>query len=91
MEIDELAQSDLAVIAGYMNENEAQRVVLHAHAGEGDQGNSHDRRLSLSRALAVRAFLVDKGVPASRIALRPLGSEFKNGPPDRVDILPVSP
>lgn len=91
VEIDQSAEMDLMEVAGYLNQHEAQRVVLRAHARRSSQGNSHDRRLSLSRALAVRAFLVDKGVPASRIALRPLGSEFKDGPPDRVDILPLRP
>ncbi len=90
-DIDTTAETGLIEVAGFLNQHETQRVVLHAHAARSGRGNSHDRRLSLSRALAVRAFLVDKGVPASRIALRPLGSEFKDGPPDRVDILPLRP
>ncbi len=89
--IDTAAESELIRLAGYLNHNQAQRVVLHAHAGDSDQGSSHARRLSLSRALAIRTFLVDRGVPADRIYLRPLGSEFEDGPPDRVDILPLRP
>lgn len=89
--IDAAAESELIGLAGYLNHNQAQRVVLHAHAGDSDQGSSHARRLSLSRALAIRTFLVDRGVPANRIYLRPLGSEFEDGPPDRVDILPLRP
>ncbi len=89
--IDTAAESELIRLAGYLNHNQAQRVVLRAHAGDSDQGSSHARRLSLSRALAIRTFLVDRGVPVDRIYLRPLGSEFEDGPPDRVDILPLRP
>ncbi len=89
--IDAAAESELIELAGYLNHNQAQRVVLRAHAGDSDQGRSHARRLSLSRALAIRTFLVDRGVPVDRIYLRPMGSEIEDGPPDRVDILPLRP
>ena len=89
--IDAAAESELIGLAGYLNHNQAQRVVLQAHAGDSDQGSSHARRLSLSRALAIRTFLVDRGVPVERIYLRPMGNEIEDGPPDRVDILPLRP
>jgi outer membrane protein OmpA-like peptidoglycan-associated protein len=89
--IDAAAESELIGLAGYLNNHQAQRLVLHAHAGDSAQGSSHARRLSLSRALAIRTFLVDRGVPVDRIYLRPLGSEVEDGPPDRVDILPLRP
>jgi outer membrane protein OmpA-like peptidoglycan-associated protein len=44
------------------------------------------RRLSLERAIAVRAALMADGVPSSRIYLRALGFEPGRGPPDRVDL-----
>lgn len=91
IKLDADAESELLRLAGYLNRHEAQRVVLRAHAADGGQGSSHDRRKSLARALAVRTFLVDRGVPADRIYLRPLGSEVTDGPPDRVDILPLRP
>jgi outer membrane protein OmpA-like peptidoglycan-associated protein len=89
--IDAAAESNLMGLAGYLNDNQAQRVVLHAHAGDSGQGSSHARRLSLSRALAIRSFLVERGVPVDRIYLRPMGNEAEDGPPDRVDILPLRP
>lgn len=89
--IDEAAESELAGLAGYMSANQGQRVVLHAYAGGAEQGRSDARRLSLTRALAVRSFLVDRGVPVERIYLRPLGNNLEDGPPDRVDILPLRP
>jgi outer membrane protein OmpA-like peptidoglycan-associated protein len=41
----------------------------------------------LSRALAVRAFLVEKGIATGRIDVRALGDTFEEGPADRVDVV----
>ena len=44
--------------------------------------------MSLSRALAVRAYLIDQGVRSTRMDVRALGSKVGDGPADRVDVLP---
>lgn len=44
------------------------------------------RRVSLSRAMAVRSALVADGVPSARIFVRAMGAQYGDGPPDRVDI-----
>ncbi len=44
------------------------------------------RRISLSRAMAVRSALVADGVPSARIFIRALGEQYGDGPPDRVDV-----
>jgi outer membrane protein OmpA-like peptidoglycan-associated protein len=44
------------------------------------------RRISLSRAMAVRSALVADGVPSARIFVRALGEQYGDGPPDRVDV-----
>ncbi len=59
--------------------------VLAFASGDPDDP-SVARRLSLARAIAVRAVLMADGVPSSRIYLRALGSEPGQGPPDRVDL-----
>jgi outer membrane protein OmpA-like peptidoglycan-associated protein len=59
--------------------------VLAYASGETDDP-SVARRLSLARAIAVRAALMTDGVPSSRIYLRALGSRPGEGPPDRVDL-----
>jgi len=59
-------------------------VVAYAAAVTDDP--SAARRLSLSRALAVRAALMADGVESSRIFVRALGSQVPEGPPDRVDL-----
>jgi outer membrane protein OmpA-like peptidoglycan-associated protein len=44
------------------------------------------RRVSLSRAMAVRSALIADGVPSARIFVRALGEQYGDGPPDRVDL-----
>jgi outer membrane protein OmpA-like peptidoglycan-associated protein len=59
--------------------------VLAYASGDPDDP-SVARRLSLARAIAVRAALMTDGVPSSRVYLRALGSEPGKGPADRVDL-----
>lgn len=50
---------------------------------------STPRRLSLSRALAVRGILLGEGIASARILVRSLGAStpaIAAGPPDRVDV-----
>jgi outer membrane protein OmpA-like peptidoglycan-associated protein len=89
VDLSEETRQELETLASYLANNQEQRVQLLAYASGGDQIGSRARRLSLSRALAVRAFLVEKGVRAARVDVRPLGNEATDGPPDRVDIVPV--
>jgi len=87
-ELTVTAKGLLEGVAKELMNNADARVQLLAYAKGGDDGTSRARRLSLSRALAVRAFLIEKGVRSTRMDVRALGSGFKDGPPDRVDILP---
>jgi len=64
----------------------ADEVELVAYGGSPGDKSSAARRLSLKRALAVRAGLIVQGVPANRIDVRALGGVEDNGPTDRVDI-----
>jgi outer membrane protein OmpA-like peptidoglycan-associated protein len=49
------------------------------------------RRVSLARAVAVRAYLIEKGVRSLRIDVRALGNRADTGPAaDQVDLLVVS-
>jgi outer membrane protein OmpA-like peptidoglycan-associated protein len=66
------------------------RLELKAYAGGTASSASKSRRLSLSRALAVRSFLIDKGVRSTRIDVRALGDKYGSGPADRVDVTVTS-
>ncbi len=62
------------------------QIEIRAYAGaKPDPANA--RRLSLSRALNIRSFLIDRGIDSKRIALRALGNTSPpDQPADRVDL-----
>jgi hypothetical protein len=60
------------------------RLIAYA-SGNADDGNQA-RRLSLSRALAVRAYLIQEGIASGRLEVRALGNRSEGGPGDRVDL-----
>jgi len=66
-------------------------VQLLAYAEGSADTASQARRLSLSRALAVRAYLIDLGVRSTRMDVRALGPKTDDGPADRVDVVVVGP
>ncbi|MCK5297119.1 MAG: OmpA family protein [Alphaproteobacteria bacterium] len=64
------------------------RLLAYASATDGNTGKA--RRLSLSRALSVRSFLMEHGIHrSSKIEVRALGSNAKSGNLDRVDVIIV--
>ncbi|WP_404426240.1 OmpA family protein [Thalassospira australica] len=88
-ELSNAARSQLDSIVSSMGSDDAMRIQLQAYA-EGDSNNaSKARRLSLSRALQVRSYLIDQGVRSTRIDVRALGANVPSGPADRVDIKTV--
>lgn len=88
-ELSAAARSQLDSVIATMGQDEDLRIQLQAYA-QGDGANaSKARRLSLSRALQVRSYLIDRGVRSTRIDVRALGANVPSGPPDRVDIKTV--
>lgn len=72
-----------------MNQQENLRLQLLAYAGDTDTSASAARRLSLSRALAVRSYLIENGVRSTRIDVRALGNKSTEEVTERVDITVV--
>ena len=62
-------------------------LTVFAYATGVPEDPSTPRRLSLSRALAVRAVLISEGITSTRIYVRALGAAPSDGPADRVDIV----
>ena len=81
------SKENLARLASRMTEDATLEVQLLAYAAGDEENASKARRLSLSRALAVRSFLIDQGVRSTRIEVRALGNKVPEGSPDRVDIV----
>ncbi len=87
--ISDAARGPLEELSNKMKESEDLRVQLLAYAGGTSETASQARRLSLSRALAVRSFLIGQGVRSTRMDVRALGNKAESGPADRVDAVLV--
>ena len=85
-ELSSRARKSLDLIATELNSNKDIRMQLMAYAGENKMAASKARRLSLSRALAVRSYLIEKGIWGTRIDVRALGNKVSSGLPNRVDL-----
>jgi outer membrane protein OmpA-like peptidoglycan-associated protein len=85
------AQPVLDSIANRLLANEGLRVQIVSHATGGADDAMEARRVSLARAVAVRAYLIEKGVRSLRIDVRALGNRADTGPAaDQVDLLIVN-
>jgi outer membrane protein OmpA-like peptidoglycan-associated protein len=84
------AKAALSTVVKALKADDQLRVQLVAYAsGPADQA-SQARRLSLSRAIGVRSYLIEQGIKSGRIDVRALGNRTDvGGPPDRVDVVPV--
>lgn len=81
---------ELDALVGRLRKDTSLRVQLLAYADGDDDNANKARRLSLSRALAVRAYLIDKQIQSTRMDVRALGNRTKESPKDRVDVVLVS-
>ncbi len=87
IEIPSPAQPQLESLAREVKAAARLRIQLAAYAGDRTDSASRARRTSLSRALAIRGFLIDHGVAAGRIDVRALGNTSASGEADRVDVV----
>ncbi len=80
----------LGELAAQLTADESLRVQVKAYASGSGGSSSTARRVSLSRALAVRAHLIGEGVRSTRIDVRALGNKSEDGPAERVDVVLVA-
>ena len=80
------AKATLKGLVQKMGENAELRIQLLAYAGGPSLSSSKARRLSLSRALSVRSFLIESGMRSTRIDVRALGNKTEEEPVNRVDV-----
>ena len=83
------ARNALKALSKRMQNQDGLRLQLLAYAGTADTSASAARRLSLSRALAVRSNLIENGVRSTRIDVRALGNKSSDEVTERVDITVV--
>ena len=80
------AKDGLKELAAKLQGRDDVRLQLLAYAGGESLSSSKARRLSLSRALSVRSFLIESGVHSTRIDVRALGNKTAETPINRVDV-----
>jgi len=80
------AKNQLKSLAANVKGKENVRLQLMAYAGGDKLSASLARRLSLSRALSVRSFLIENGIRSTRIDVRALGNKTESKPLNRVDL-----
>lgn len=78
-------------IAFVLKKNKGSRLQIQSFASPADDSQSSARRVSLLRALSVRAYLVSHGIEPARIDVRALGQDGKGSTPDRVDMIVFDP
>lgn len=81
----------LGALVKDLKANNKRRVQLLAYAAAAEGNASKARRLSLSRALSVRAYLMAQGIASTRMDVRALGDRSNSGPANRVDVMVLVP
>lgn len=74
------------LILPLLKENKATRLRLESYASPQGQNLNGDRRLALSRAMAIRDLVLNSKIDAHRLDVRSLGAQTDVQPMDRVEI-----
>jgi outer membrane protein OmpA-like peptidoglycan-associated protein len=85
------AREALSTLAAQLKANDALRISVVAHASSNGDQTSTARRVSLARALAIRAHLIDQGVDNLRINVQAEGNKDPRDAPNRVDMFLLTP
>ncbi len=88
-ELPQESLDELRGVAQQLLSDDSLRLTIRAYAAGTVDTASVARRLSLSRALAVRSYLIEQGVRGPRMDVRALGHRTE-APQDRVDLELVS-
>lgn len=86
-EVSSAATTDLTRVVARLQQLPNARLQMRAYASGTPETARDARRLSLTRALAVRAWLIGKGVRSTRMDVRALGATAPDAPADRVELV----
>lgn len=86
MEVQPSMHAALDEMVGVLKKNADARLKIEAYAGTSEDDEGISRRASLSRALAVRTYLLEAGIDTERVNVMSLGNQSGSGPAERVDI-----
>ena len=90
-DLNDSGRRELSQLASKLGKDGESRIQLLAYADGSPENESQARRLSLSRALAVRSYLIEQGIRSTRVNVQALGIRSTGGPADRVDAMAVQP
>ena len=82
-------KSQLTPVVGQLNEDKNVRLQLRSYAAPTDGSASSARRIALARAIELRKYMLDQGIPATRIDVRALGDQTDKTPANRIDMVIV--
>lgn len=89
-DLPDQAKAPLETVAKAMKADSNLKVQLMAYASGSAEQAGQARRISLSRAIAVRSYLIEQGVNSMRIDVHALGNKVDGGASlDRVDVVAV--
>jgi outer membrane protein OmpA-like peptidoglycan-associated protein len=86
-DIPSSAASPLDRLVKRMKDDPRIRVRLNGYASAKIDSPSQARRKSLFRALAIRKYLMSKGIRSTRIDIHALGNKSEGDNPNRVDVV----
>ncbi|MGF1609521.1 MAG: OmpA family protein [Kiloniellales bacterium] len=83
------AQAELAELAKQITDPAQFRITILGYGDGGAQpaDASRARVLALTRVMAVRQFLMVRGLPAESLSARAMGNQMTGGPASRVDVM----
>jgi outer membrane protein OmpA-like peptidoglycan-associated protein len=84
-DLSDAAKAELNSLAEKIKTSQGRVQIVAYASGTADQ-SSVARRISLSRALQIRAFLIDKGVNELSISVQSQGNKVPSGNADRADV-----
>ncbi len=79
------AERDLQTAIAWLDANPSGRLQITAYA-DGGNNRSRARQLSFQRGLAVRSWLLQRGISDARLDVAARGDAAEAGPLDRVDL-----
>jgi outer membrane protein OmpA-like peptidoglycan-associated protein len=85
-DVPDSVKSKLLKLAAKLKGRPMDRVIVTAYASGKPEEKKAANMISLSRALSLRAFLIDAGIDMDRIIVKAKGLDNPDGPVDRADL-----
>jgi outer membrane protein OmpA-like peptidoglycan-associated protein len=87
-DLDKAAKTELDKIIAALRDDSTLRAQVRAYASNSADNSGQARRLSLTRALAARTYVLDHNIPATRLDIRALGNNKTDSgqTADKVDV-----